>query len=105
MLCKSCGRISEPEHKLKGHVAITIILLLFWIIPGLIYMIWRRTGIKDTCSVCGSNNIIPTGSPEAIKIIEQREQEDSLVKCPQCRELILPDAIKCKHCGSLLTPQ
>ena len=30
---------------------------------------------------------------------------DSHVKCPDCRELVLIDARKCKHCGAALTPQ
>ncbi len=27
------------------------------------------------------------------------------VKCPDCRELVLRDARKCKHCGTALIPQ
>lgn len=27
------------------------------------------------------------------------------VQCPECRELVLRDARKCKHCGSALVPQ
>lgn len=27
------------------------------------------------------------------------------VKCPDCRELVLNDARKCKHCGCSLVPQ
>jgi len=27
------------------------------------------------------------------------------VKCPACAELVLPEATKCKHCGSALTPR
>lgn len=27
------------------------------------------------------------------------------VKCPDCRELVLKDARKCKHCGCALVPQ
>ena len=30
---------------------------------------------------------------------------DTHVKCPDCRELILKDARKCKHCGTSLVPQ
>lgn len=29
---------------------------------------------------------------------------DTHVKCPDCRELVLMDAKKCKHCGATLTP-
>ena len=27
------------------------------------------------------------------------------VRCPDCREFVLRDARKCKHCGSALVPQ
>jgi hypothetical protein len=27
------------------------------------------------------------------------------VRCPDCRELVLSDARKCKHCGTALVPQ
>jgi len=27
------------------------------------------------------------------------------VRCPDCRELVLKDARKCKHCGTQLVPQ
>jgi hypothetical protein len=30
---------------------------------------------------------------------------DTHVKCPDCREFVLRDAKKCKHCGSALIPQ
>lgn len=30
---------------------------------------------------------------------------ESHVRCPDCRELVLRDARKCKHCGCTLVPQ
>ena len=30
---------------------------------------------------------------------------DTQVKCPDCRELVKKEAIKCKHCGSSLKAQ
>jgi hypothetical protein len=30
---------------------------------------------------------------------------DTHVKCPDCRELVLRDARRCKHCGCTLIPQ
>lgn len=32
-------------------------------------------------------------------------QTSSMVKCPMCAELIQPEAVKCKHCGSDVKPQ
>ena len=29
----------------------------------------------------------------------------TLVRCPECRELVRRDATKCKHCGCALVPQ
>lgn len=29
---------------------------------------------------------------------------DTHVRCPDCRELVRMDAIKCKHCGTALVP-
>jgi len=34
-----------------------------------------------------------------------KPNENTHVKCPDCRELILKDARKCKHCGCILIPQ
>jgi len=45
-------------------------------------------------AVMGSANEQPAGpTPE------------THVKCPDCRELVLKDARKCKHCGCALVPQ
>jgi ribosomal protein S27E len=37
-------------------------------------------------------------SPEGIQT-----NDATRVKCPACAELVMPDAIKCKHCGETLT--
>ena len=31
------------------------------------------------------------------------ERNQKRVKCPYCAELVLPEAVKCKHCGSQLS--
>lgn len=30
--------------------------------------------------------------------------EQTHVRCPHCAEFVLPEALKCKHCGAELTP-
>lgn len=40
-----------------------------------------------------------------IRAIERSQLNEGLVKCPFCAEMIKPEAIKCKHCGSDVEPQ
>lgn len=103
--CKQCG-----ESKLKGSGWITFILILFYIIPGLIYMVWRRSGLGE-CKFCSSSDVIPVNQ----KPIQHNQQKIAMnqplfenvphINCPDCRELIRFDARKCKHCGSFIEEQ
>lgn len=105
VLCRNCGHIGSPQRKLKGHILITLILLICWLVPGIIYMIWRRTGLKDSCSKCGSEMVVPANSPAAAAFAHEAATPETHVRCPDCRELVRKDASKCKHCGTALVPQ
>lgn len=52
--CIACGHVGVP--KTKGSFAITIVLLFFGFIPGLLYEVWRRSGGK-VCGACGSHSV------------------------------------------------
>ena len=43
---------------------------------------------------------------EPLVVIAQQHtpSEQTHVRCPQCAEFVLPEALKCKHCGAELTP-
>lgn len=79
-----------------------LLLFCFYLLPGVIYAIWRYTGLKSACAMCGSDNVIPSNSVVAQQIIADRDEAQLEVNCPFCKEKIKPDAIKCKHCGSAL---
>jgi len=100
MLCSRCGTLGVPIKPLRGSGWISLVLLLCFIAPGVIYMIWRRTG-PVVCAACGSDAIIPPNAPGAAAVV----RHETHVRCPECRELVLHDARKCKHCGCALTPQ
>jgi ribosomal protein S27E len=42
--------------------------------------------------------------PTALEIINTPDPSTH-VRCPDCREFVLKDARKCKHCGTALVPQ
>lgn len=67
MHCMSCGADSHPTVAAKGSTGIELILWICFIVPGLIYSIWRLSNKGMKCPTCGSENLIPLESPAAIK--------------------------------------
>lgn len=56
--CQTCGYVGGAAK--KGSTLITIILLCFYIIPGLIYFFWRRS-TNSVCPKCKSSHIVIQG--------------------------------------------
>jgi len=68
-LCVNCGHQGKPKLLTKGSFGIEIVLWICFIIPGLIYSIWRQTTKYPACPTCKSANLIPLDSPAAQKIL------------------------------------
>lgn len=60
---------------MKGSVGILILLLLFGILPGLIYAVIVSMGNTNTCSQCGNSNTIPYYSPRAKELMKKHGVE------------------------------
>ena len=89
--CTSCSSYFAYPGK-KGNGWIELILYFFYIIPGIIYSVWRRKESSKVCPKCKSTAVISASA-------------GTHVKCPECAELVLREARKCKHCGCTLVPQ
>ncbi len=72
-VCSSCGTVGNTKKVTKGSFFIEIILWIFFIIPGLIYTIWRLTSRYNSCAVCNSTNLVPVDSPVGQKLINQNK--------------------------------
>jgi len=72
MLCTQCGATTFPKRVTPGSGWITFVLLWFFIVPGLVYWIWRHTSSYEACSQCGSRNVIPPTTPVAQEMIGTR---------------------------------
>lgn len=68
MICTECGSIGVPKKITKGNFFIELILYLTFIIPGIIYSIWRLTNTALICRKCGKESMIPTDSPRGIEL-------------------------------------
>ena len=64
--CTSCGSEEPASTQTKGSIWIEVILWLFFLVPGLIYSVWRLTTRKQVCSMCGASTLVPPDSPVAI---------------------------------------
>ena len=96
-ICNQCG-YSFANPIVRGNTAIELFLWIFGIIFGIFYSLWRYSGNNRVCPQCQSqsysklNAQIPAG-----QVISQQTKT-----CPECAEVILAAAKKCKHCGSML---
>lgn len=64
-VCNHCRSVVTPVQRMPGSTAITVLLTLLGIIPGLIYAIWRSSAKRSICPVCQAENPIPLGTPAA----------------------------------------
>lgn len=111
-LCSDC--ISNPKRSMryycnachnhtatalmKGSGWIEFVLYFFYILPGVVYSIWRRAGAPNVCPVCKHAGLVPESAakPAPTQPLPPRRDE---IECPHCAELILAKASLCKHCG------
>ena len=71
------------RHKSRSAILLVNIVLGWTLVGWLWAAIWCSTG----------------------NVEEKGPDPKTHVKCPECRELVLRDARKCKHCGCRLIPQ
>lgn len=64
--CMRCGTEGPPKTRTNGSILIEIVLWLMFLVPGIIYSIWRLTTRRRVCAACGSEQLVPIGSPGAV---------------------------------------
>ncbi len=70
MVCHDCGSQCDPAVKTRGSLLIEIIAWLLFLIPGIIYSLWRVSSRVNICPACGSERIVPINTPIGKKIME-----------------------------------
>src|ERR1700688_1546283 len=70
--CTACGCIDFPVFRQEGVPWIEVLLWLTFIIPGIIYTIWRGSTRRWACPMCGNSSMIPLDSPRAKAALEAK---------------------------------
>lgn len=100
-VCTNCKNTTiEPLQ--RGNGAVEIVLWFCYLIPGLLYSVWRRSVPANVCPVCRKDSLVPEtmvieNKAEHNSVIVHNERDE--VDCPFCAEKILRKAVICKHCG------
>lgn len=63
--CSTCESVTPARTATRGSLAIEIVLWLCFILPGLLYSLWRLTTRHLVCGACGQPGVVPTDSPRA----------------------------------------
>jgi hypothetical protein len=71
IICTNCGHTGNPTKHTRGSFLIELVLWLTFIVPGLIYSLWRLTTKERVCRKCGSSNLVPADTPRGRKLMEE----------------------------------
>lgn len=74
MICTNCY-YRGTESARKGSLGVEILLWLFFIIPGIVYSVWRSS--SKICPKCGQATLVPEDSPRGIEISKKHSVVES----------------------------
>jgi len=69
-VCPACRHVGKPKTVTRGSFPVELVLWLAFLIPGIIYSLWRLGSRYKACSMCGAPGLIPAASPVGRKLIE-----------------------------------
>jgi hypothetical protein len=65
-LCTLCGHETvQPLRKMPGSGFVSLVLLIPFVLPGVVYQVWRMAMRRPVCPRCGSAALIPGDAPLA----------------------------------------
>lgn len=75
LICTACGYVGKPKKVTKGSILIELFLWLFFLIPGLIYSIWRLASRYEACPSCKGQSMIPVDSPTGRELMAKQNKQ------------------------------
>jgi hypothetical protein len=102
MICPNCGSRGEPKTTTRGNIAIEIVLWLCFIIPGLIYSVWRTTTKYKACPSCGSAGMIGVNTPNGRMLADKLNVNKEGSRCKNCGIEASEGKAVCQGCGAVL---
>lgn len=73
VICAQCQSIVKPRSDTKGSCLVEGALWLLFIVPGLIYSLWRLSSKAKACPVCGGTELVPLDTPRGRALAAERQ--------------------------------
>lgn len=74
LVCITCGHHGPTKPQTRGSFAIELVLWLLFIVPGLLYSLWRLSTRRHVCSACGGATLVPPDTPAGRKLLQDAAQ-------------------------------
>lgn len=92
--CVECGYEGIPQRHTPGSFLMELVLWLIFIIPGLIYSIWRVSNRRHRCPSCRSDRWV------FLDEWRSRNPAASKAFCPACGTELANQSRFCPRCGA-----
>lgn len=63
VICATCGSQGKAKISNRGSVLVFLALCVFFLIPGLLYLVYMLTGNYTSCRSCGSREVVKVDTP------------------------------------------
>ena len=70
MVCPNCLHVGPTKTVTRGSFFIEVILWLCFLIPGVLYTVWRLTTRSKACAKCGNTQLVPLDTPRGQQLIK-----------------------------------
>ena len=80
LICSECGTLDKQHTVTKGSFIIEVVLWLCFIVPGIIYSLWRINSRHSACSKCNSVRLVPIDTPAGIELCARFGHKSTLVE-------------------------
>jgi hypothetical protein len=70
-ICANCGFQGKPKNETKGSIWIELVLWVVFILPGVLYSVWRMTTKQDVCPKCKQPAMIPLDTPKGQELAQK----------------------------------
>lgn len=57
VVCDECGTVAVPRTATPGSLPMELMMWGWGGTPGILYSLWRMTGRRRVCSVCGALDV------------------------------------------------